>query len=154
MALWDDFKTALRATRDEALFAFANIPTAPACQSPAETGSHTGAISARGKIPASATDGVDVEGFPLLNISVEYEDAVGTVADVQAYTWLMDEEENWHQVEDDGSPTALISSALAQTKYKAGPSFENEGWKRIHHEITESDSAAGYVKVFVFPHNE
>jgi hypothetical protein len=155
MALWDDFKTALRATRDEALYAFANIPTTPACQSPATSGEETGPITGRaGTQPASASDGVDVEGLPVLNVSIEYEGALSSVTDLQVYTWLMDEDENWHQVEEDGSPTVLISSALALTKFKAGPSFENEGWKRIFHEITESDSdAAEYVKIKVFPFN-
>jgi hypothetical protein len=154
MALWDDFKTALRATRDSAVYAFSNIPTTHACQSPAESGSKTGPTAVRGTSPSTATDGVDVEGLPTINVRVEYEGANGSVTDVQVYTWLMDEDENWHQVEDDGSPTALISAAMQKTKFKAGPSFDNQGYKRIYHEIVNSDAGGGeYVKVAVFPFN-
>lgn len=155
MALWDNFTTALRATYAAADYAFANIPSTRACQSPADSGSATGPVAARAGAPTLSTDGVDVEGLPVLNIAVEYEESAGSVADVQVYTWLMDEDDNWHQLEDDGSPQVLISSALASTRFKAGPTFDNEGWKRIYHEFVASDAGASkYVKVKVFPHNE
>ena len=155
MALWDDFKTTLRSTRDAATFAFGNIPASPATQSPAVSGTLSGPVASRTTPPSANTDGIDVEGIPVINISVEYEDVAGVVADVQVYTWLMDEDEDWCQLEDDGSPQALISSALAKSRFKAGPAFANEGWKRIYHEIVVSDAGAGnYVNVRCFPHNE
>lgn len=153
MTTWEKFLTALIWLRDSVTAGFATVDSVRTAQAPAEAGAATGPIAAREGAPASAGDGVDVEGLPKINVLVTYSDPAQ--ADLTVYTWFLGADDEWYQYEADSEPTALIAEARAAALNIAGPILEPYGWKRVYFEVVSSDAGASEtVSVKVFPHNE